>query len=85
MRKNICKTHGKHHVPSQIVLRGKDDSYYVECSCGVVGDEGLVAIWFEKLPAWGLDEFGTMILHESFARMKMVQHLSLQNARRKRK
>lgn len=83
--KKVCP-HGKHHVPHRIILRGKEDSYYLECAnCGDPGDDGLIAVWFTDLPRWGLDALSTAMLHESFFRLKYAFHRSLLTAHPKRK
>lgn len=67
---SICGA-GGNHIPGKISLRGKNDSYYLDCAkCNKVGDEGLIAVWYEKLPAWGLDAIATAMLHECFYRLR---------------
>jgi hypothetical protein len=63
----FCR-YGPHHVANKIILRSKNDSYYLECDlCGDPGDVGLIATWNRTLPEWGLDENGTEDLHRRFA------------------
>lgn len=42
-----CRDFKDGHRVVKIMLRGKPDSVYVDCSCG---EEGCIGVWFSKPP-----------------------------------
>lgn len=86
-KKSRCSYGHRHHVVGHIELRSKQDSYYVVCAvCGLVpNDGGLVATWDQTLPAWGLDQLDTLLLHEAFYRLRHASGKSHISATKKGK